>query len=162
MYAPHSYQQPCNESSNINCHIGDLIGKEGYFDGGSPRVLYVDDDIPLSGTYSVVNRSLVLSNSEGEILACSTLQALSLPDQKKKAPVYWGPALAVASPAVNELITDILTAALPASVSPENYTFAVTLSDNVALRSSRYVVVRQASFVEGLAAPYLSGCTVYS
>jgi hypothetical protein len=67
----------CNSTLNTpsTCEVGDLSGKHGNFGGSATQVqTYTDSNLPLTGQYSVVGRSVVLhAAANGTRLACASI-----------------------------------------------------------------------------------------
>ena len=67
----------CNSTLNTpsTCEVGDLSGKHGSFGGNATQVqTYTDSNLPLTGQYSVVGRSVVLHAAAGGArLACASI-----------------------------------------------------------------------------------------
>eukprot|EP00466_Bigelowiella_natans_P012156 jgi/Bigna1/128716/aug1.7_g3424 len=66
------YSTPCIDMSV--CEVGDLSGKHVRLSSAAVMQTYNDTNLPLSGKYSVVGRSIVLHrNSDGSRYACATI-----------------------------------------------------------------------------------------
>lgn len=73
------YQSQCNPQSPGMCAVGDLTGKYNMIQLSPLRTValfFTDTQLPLSGPYSIVQRSIVIHNSTGSRIACATINVL--------------------------------------------------------------------------------------
>ncbi|CAG2196972.1 unnamed protein product [Mytilus edulis] len=72
-----SSSSPCDQNNQGNCPIGDLSSKNSYLPVGenSEEILtsFVDINLPLSGSNSVIGKILVLKSKSGDVLVCSKI-----------------------------------------------------------------------------------------
>lgn len=65
----------CSAARPLQCQLGNISSKQGMLDlKNSPRSMFFDAQLPLSGPQSVVGRSLVLTDAQGKRVACATIR----------------------------------------------------------------------------------------
>ncbi|GFT01177.1 putative RNA-directed DNA polymerase from transposon X-element [Nephila pilipes] len=72
------YKSECNIDNPYRCEMGDLSGRLGPMEIGTGRRVFTDVNLPLVGNYSVMGRSIVIFQKEGQRnkLSCANI----LPD----------------------------------------------------------------------------------
>ena len=68
---------PCTYSNRVDCALGDLTGKFGFFPQSRVASQFFDNNLPLGGTNSIVGRSIVLSDSDGARWICATIAPMT-------------------------------------------------------------------------------------
>ncbi|CAG2170626.1 unnamed protein product, partial [Oppiella nova] len=70
------YKKDCSPLNPLRCAMGDLSGRHGFLSVGSERTLISDPNLPLSGNYSVMGRSLIIFKSNGDVipLGCANIK----------------------------------------------------------------------------------------
>jgi Cu/Zn superoxide dismutase/Na+-transporting NADH:ubiquinone oxidoreductase subunit NqrD len=89
----------CVPSSPWSCEVGDLSGKHSKLDlaaTAGTRSFYTDLLLPVTGTWSIANRSIVVHNSAGARIACATTVMTPPSMAPAPAPGGMGPAPAPA------------------------------------------------------------------
>jgi len=73
----------CNPGNPGGCEIGDLAGRNGFLDTTNVSLLYADQAITLFGSWSIVDRSIVIhqstavtSQASGARYACATISPI--------------------------------------------------------------------------------------
>ncbi|XP_064382299.1 uncharacterized protein LOC135331162 isoform X2 [Halichondria panicea] len=74
-----NYSDDCSVRYNLRCESGDLSGKHGKLSISSdvksrPVVSFVDSNLALTGSFSVIGRSIGLHSSEGPLFDCGNVQ----------------------------------------------------------------------------------------
>ncbi|RWS31303.1 uncharacterized protein B4U80_11343, partial [Leptotrombidium deliense] len=71
-----SYTNDCNSGNQLRCEMGDLSGKHGSLTIGHKRYVYTDINLPLTGNYSVLGRSIVIfdRNDNSVKMACANIK----------------------------------------------------------------------------------------
>ncbi|CAG5133977.1 unnamed protein product, partial [Candidula unifasciata] len=82
------YSNYCSKNSPLGCMLGDLSGRLGFVNirnaagttDTSAKQFFIDVNLPISGQFSVVGRSVAIMNDQGtSILACANIQYLKQP-----------------------------------------------------------------------------------
>jgi Cu/Zn superoxide dismutase len=70
------YKTDCNPKNVLRCEMGDMKGKHGPLSIGRKRVVFEDDNLPLSGNFSVMHRSIVIfdKNNNKLKMACANIK----------------------------------------------------------------------------------------
>ncbi|CAG2170627.1 unnamed protein product [Oppiella nova] len=70
------YKKDCSPLNPLRCAMGDLSGRHGFLSVGSERTLISDPNLPLSGNYSVMGRSLIIFKTNGDVipLGCANIK----------------------------------------------------------------------------------------
>ena len=69
--AGHNYSTLCSPTTPLNCQAGDLSGKFGNLQPGNQTFIDSDQELQLTGLYSIIGRSLIISRSR--YLACGNI-----------------------------------------------------------------------------------------
>jgi hypothetical protein len=71
-----TYKKHCNPSNALRCAMGDLSGRHGPLSIGSDRKIVSDINIPFTGNYSVMGRSIVIFKNNGSSIpiACANIK----------------------------------------------------------------------------------------
>lgn len=72
------YGSQCNAHNQFSCEMGDLSGRHGPIDVGGRRIVFTDSNLPLAGNFTVMKKSVVIfeKNGENSRFACANI----LPD----------------------------------------------------------------------------------
>lgn len=70
------YKKDCSRSNPMRCEMGDLTGKHGALTVGSKKLVLTDENLPLSGNFSIMQRSIVIFDKKGSNtkLACANIK----------------------------------------------------------------------------------------
>lgn len=70
------YKMDCNPKNAMRCEMGDMRGKHGALSIGRKRVVFEDDNLPLSGNFSVMHRSVVIfdKNNNKLKIGCANIK----------------------------------------------------------------------------------------
>lgn len=70
------YKTDCNPHNILRCEMGDLTGKHGPLVIGGKRIQISDENLPLVGNFSIINRSLVIFTEKRNNLkmACANIK----------------------------------------------------------------------------------------
>ena len=71
-----NYRKDCSKINPMRCEMGDMSGKHGTLTIGSKRMVLEDDNLPLTGNFSVMGRSVVIfdKNRNNLKLACANIK----------------------------------------------------------------------------------------
>ncbi|GAB6022615.1 hypothetical protein CHUAL_006711 [Chamberlinius hualienensis] len=71
-----NYVNMCTSRSPLNCEMGDLSGRLGPITVGGQRMVFTDSNLPLAGNYSVMKKSIVISEKNGDNLrfSCANIE----------------------------------------------------------------------------------------
>jgi hypothetical protein len=64
---------PCTYSNRVDCMLGDLTGKFGFFPQTRVASTFFDNNLPLGGPNSIVGRSVGISDTDGARWMCATI-----------------------------------------------------------------------------------------
>jgi Cu/Zn superoxide dismutase len=83
----------CNYETRGDCELGDLSGKFGIISESIFTQTYSDNNLPLSGPYSIIGRSVVIHDMQGARWVCSTIMpvgaAVNNAPYSVRSPVVW-------------------------------------------------------------------------
>lgn len=71
-----NYKTDCSPLNPLRCEMGDMSGKHGLLTIGNQKLVLVDENLPLTGNFSVMQRSIVIhdKNRKNQKLACANIK----------------------------------------------------------------------------------------
>lgn len=71
-----NYQKDCSPANPLRCEMGDMTGKHGHLTIGSKRLVLADENLPLTGNFSIMHRSIVIMDKKRSNLklACANIK----------------------------------------------------------------------------------------